>query len=145
MKNTILIALFVGFAMQAYASKVIPPRMVVEQLIEAVQEDKGEVVGWYFTFDKEKHGKLTPLSRDEQIKLLKDIPQDKMEFDKDKYAMDEGERFVVRLVAPKKLDFEVQRVLNKGELGPPWSYDILAIRETAQLPDGGDGKPAPQP
>lgn len=145
MKKTTLAVLFVGFAMQAYASEVIPPRMVVEDLIKAVQQGKQEVVGWCFKFDKEEHGKLTQLSRDDQIRLLKDISQDKIEFDKDKYAVDEGKRFVVRLVAPKKLDFEVQYVELKGELGPPWKYVILAIRETAQPPAGGAGQPAPQP
>ena len=139
MKKIILATILLGSAMQAYTSEVIPPRMVVEWLVKAVQEGKDELVRAYFKFDKEKHGKLSPLSRDEQIRLLKDIPLEKMEFDKDKYTVDEGTRFVVRLVAPKKLDFEIQCVELKGELGPPWKCDIVAIRETAQPPAQGDG------
>lgn len=138
MKKIIMATMLLGFAVQARASEVIPPRMVVEWLIKAVQEGKTEQIASYFKFDKEKNGKLTPLSRDEQIQLLKDIPLDKITFDKDKYAVDEGKRFVVRLVAPKKLDFEVQYVELKGALGPPWKYDILAIRKTAQPSSAGD-------
>ncbi len=142
MKRIIFAAVMLAYVSQAHASEVIPPRIVVERLVKAVQEGKDQLVSSYFKFDKQKHGKLTPLSRAEQIALLKDIPLDRMVFDKDKYAVDEGRRFVVRLVAPKKLDFEIEYVELKGDPGPPWKYDILAIRATAPPPRGGDGKPS---
>lgn len=141
MRRMMVAIMLLGFALPAFASEVIPSRMVVEWLIKAVQEGKNEVVASCFKFDKEKHGKLSPLSRDEQVQLLKDIPLDKIAFEKDKYAVDDGKRFVVKLVAPKKLDFEVEYVELKGELGPPWKYYILAIRETAQ-PSVGATPPA---
>lgn len=145
MKRMIVAIVLLGFTLPTFASQVIPPRMVVEWLIKAVQEGKDKVVASCFKFDKEKHGKLSPLSRDEQLQLLKEIPLDKISFEKAKYAVDEGKRFVVKLVAPKKLDFEVEYVERKGKLGPKWKYDILAIKETAQPSVGSDVYPVPQP
>lgn len=145
MKKIVTAIILLGLVVPASASEVNPPRIIVEWLIKAVHEGNSEVAGWYFTFDKEKHGDLTSLSRDGQIQLLKDIPPDKIVFDKDKYTMEEGKRFVVRLVAPKKLEFEMEYVELRGDRGPPWKYTIRAIRETAPPPAGIDGKPAPKP
>lgn len=145
MKMMIVAIMLLGFTLPVFASEVIPPRMVVEWLIKAVQEGRNEAVTSCFKFEKEKHGKLSPLTRDDQLQLLNDIPLDKIAFEKDKYAVDEGKRFVVRLIAPKKLDFEIEYVELKGKLGPPWKYNILAIRETAQPSVRGYGKPASQP
>ena len=137
--------LLLGFASHALASKVIPPGMIVEWLIKAVQEGNTEEVARHFTFEKEKHKSLSPLSRDEQLQLLKDIPLDKMVFEKGKYAIEDGKQFVIRLVAPKKLDFEIEHVQLDGDLGPPWNYVILAVRETAQPSGPGDAKPVLPP
>ena len=90
MKRMIVASILFGCTLPAFASQVMPPRMVVEWLIKAVQDGKSEVVASCFRFDKEKHGKLSPISRDEQLQLLKDIPLDKIAFEKDKYAVDEG-------------------------------------------------------
>ena len=95
--------------MQAQGSQIIPPRIVINWLIKTVQGKDDSSVRSDFTFDEKKHGTLTQLSRDEQIQLLKDIPVDNLQFDKDKYAMDAGDRFVVKLVSPIKLDFEIER------------------------------------
>lgn len=136
MKKIILALVFLGFTMQAYASEVAPPRIVVEWLIEAVQKERIDAIDAYFAFDEKKHGVLTPLSRDVQLQLLKDLPLDKIEFDKDKYFVDEGSRFVVSVVSPKKLDFEMQYVELTGEIGPPWTYDVIAIREAQEQGKG---------
>lgn len=120
-------------------SEVIPPRMVARLLIEAVQKDGGDVQAWQFAFDPKLHAALTPLSREEQLQALKGIRREEIRFDKDEYAVDEGTRFVVRLVTPRSLDFEIERVENKGELGPPWGYRIIAIRKTA-APDQAHGE-----
>ncbi len=69
-KNILFIAVF-GLVVQAQGSEVIPPRIVVKWLIKAVQKQKNAVVGWHFKFDETKHDKLTPLSRAEQLALLK--------------------------------------------------------------------------
>ncbi len=131
-KKIVLTLLISAFAMEVLASEVIPPRIVVKMLVTAVQEKRKEVIGWYFSFDKEKHGKLTSLTKEKQILILKDIPLDKLKFDKDEYTVDKGRRFVVCLVAPKKLEFEMEYIKLKGEKGPPWKYNIIAIRKSAQ-------------
>ena len=77
--------------------------------------------------------------------LLKDIPLDKLVFEKGKYAIEEGKRFVIRLVAPKTLDFDIEYVEIKGDRGPPWKYDILAIRETAPASAPTEAKPVLPP
>ena len=135
MKISILPFVILSLACQCHASEVIPPRIVVKWLIKAVQDEKPAVIEAHFKYNEKEYRGLTPFSRHEQLQLLKDLPLDQLRFDKDEYAVDEGKRFVVCLVAPTKLDFEMQKVeqLNThGELGPPWKYDIVAIRETAQ-------------
>lgn len=124
-----LAVLLLTLPMQAQGSEVIPPRIVVKCLVKAVQEKKDSAVRSYFTFNENKHSTLTSLSRDEQIQLLKDIPLDKLQFDKDEYATDEGQRFLVKAVSPVKLDFEIEREELKGELGPPYAYRVIAIRK----------------
>ena len=119
--------------------------MAVRWLIQAVQANQTNNIASQFGFDADKHGKLTPLSRDEQLRLLKDLPVDKLEFDKSEYADSYGEgRFVVKLVEPVELEFEIEYVDRKGDLGPPWKFVVIAIRKTAQPASSGDGKPSPE-
>ena len=132
MKKCIMLVGFLCLAGQVSGSLVFPPRIIVRRLIRAVQEQDDKVTGWYFTFDEKKHADLTPLSRAEQLALLKDLAPDKLKFERDQNTLDNGKRFVVRLVAPRKLDFEIQYKALKGDLGPPWTYEVIAIRRTAQ-------------
>ena len=144
MKRLIIAVCLLTLSQPAFASEVIPPRMAVRWLIQAVQANQTNNIASQFGFDADKHGKLTPLSRDEQLRLLKDLPVDKLKFDKNEYAVDEGRRFVVKLVAPVELEFEIEYVELKGDIGPPWKYVVIAIRKTAQPSSSVDGKPAPE-
>ena len=134
MKIIVLAVMFSLLTLQVYASEIIPSRLIVKELIEAVHDQKNEVIGWYFKFDKKIHVKITSLSRDEQLQLLKDLSLEKLKFDKDEYAEDMGKRFVVRLLAPKRIDFEIEKVIyhKGGSKGPPWGYQVIAIRKTAK-------------
>jgi hypothetical protein len=133
MKRYMITILIAGFAIQAHASEIIPPRMAVRWLIEAYQDtNRISSVAYHFAFDKKKHHTLTPLSRDEQLAILKTLQTDKLKFDQDEYYVDEGKRFVVKLLAPERLEFEMEAVELDGEIGPPMKYTVIAIRRTAQ-------------
>ena len=132
MRNAILTALLLGLAVQAHGSEVIPPRIAIGWLIQAVQEGRSNSVEYHFFFDEAEHDDLTPLSRDEQLALLKPLPIKKLKFDKDADTMDEGKRFVVKLLAPDKLEFEMEYVALDDVLGPPGKYVVIAIRRPAQ-------------
>jgi hypothetical protein len=137
MKRYMITILVAGFALHAHASQIIPPRMAVRWLIEASQgTSRTSSVAYHFTFDKKKHHKLTPLSRNEQLAILKKLKTDKLKFDKDEYYVDKGKRFVVKLLAPEKLEFEMEAVRLNGEIGPPMKYSVIAIRRAAQPSTG---------
>jgi len=139
MKRYIVTVLLASFALQVHASEIIPPRMAIRWLIEASQDtNRTSSVAYHFSFDQKKHDKLTPLSRNEQLAILKKLKADKLTFDKDQYHVDEGKRFVVKLLAPEKLEFEMEAVELKGEIGPPMKYAVIAIRRTAQQSPAGD-------
>lgn len=143
MRRAMLTALFLGLAVRAHGSEVIPPRIAITWLIQAVQAGRANSVAYHFIFDENKHEDLTPLSKDEQLALLKPLPINKLEFDKDADAADEGERFVVKLLAPDKLEFEMECVELDDVLGPPWKYAVIAVRRPAQQPASGDRLKAP--
>jgi hypothetical protein len=115
----------------AAGSKVIPPRMTVRLLIEDMQKEPIPTELWQYAFDPKAHSALTPLSRDEQLQALKGLRRADLQFDKDEYADDDkGPRFVIKLVAPRTLEFEMQHVELSGEIGPPWKYVVIAVRKT---------------
>ena len=120
---------------QVHASEVIPPEVVVEWLIKAYQGggEKAPQVGWYFKFDEKEHGQLTPLSREEQLWLLKNCPADQLKFDSKTVVLNDG-KFILRLLAPKKLDFVFQHYKNKGRIGPPWGYSMVALATAWRMP-----------
>jgi hypothetical protein len=132
MKRSILAILFLSLVVQAHGSEIVPPRIAVKWLVQAVQQDRTNSVTYHFAFIPKEHKKLTPLTRKKQLALLKDISIKKLKFDKDEYALDKGKRFVVKLLAPETLEFEMQHVDLKGDIGPPLKYVVIAIRKTAQ-------------
>ena len=135
MKRYLVAVLLSGFTFQAGASEIIPPRIAVKWLIEAAQNtNRTSSVAYHFTFEKKKHHKLTPLSRNEQVAILKTLEIAKLKFDRDEYHVDEGKRFVVKLLAPEMLEFDIETVELKGEIGPPVKYAVIAIRRTTQPP-----------
>ena len=137
MKIYMITMLVAGFALQANASEIIPPRIAVRWLIEASQNtNRTSSVAYHFAFDKKNHHKLTPLGRNEQLAILKKLKTDKLKFDKNEYHVDEGKRFVVNLLAPEKLEFEMEAVELKGEIGPPMKYTVIGIRRAVQPSTG---------
>ena len=144
MKRFMILVCALALSQPVLASEIIPPRIVVKWLVNAVQDGRTNSVTHYYSFAVEKHKALTPLSRAEQLQLLRDLPIDELKFDKDEYA-DEGQRFVVQLVAPIRLDLEMERVQLTGEMGPPWKYVVIAIRKTAQPAAYSDSIRTPVP
>lgn len=131
MKKIILLLVMGALVAGAAGSKVIPPRMTVRLLIEDLQKEPIPTELWQYAFDPKAHSALTPLSRDEQLQALKGLRRADLQFDKDEYADDdEKPRFVIKLVAPRTLEFEMQHVELSGEIGPPWKYVVIAIRKT---------------
>ena len=132
MKMLLSLAIFLCTVTQGVPSEVVPPRMIVKSLIRAVQEGRSEQVSWYFRPGDEEIEASTELSVEPQLGLLNGISLDAIRFDKDEYYLDGGDKFIVKVLAPSELDFELKKIEFEGEKGPPWGYRVIAITKSAQ-------------
>ena len=127
----VLVILIVLVSNALHASLIIPPRLVVKSLVQAVNEKSEARIGWYFKFNHTEHQHLTPLTRAEQLDLLRNIKTNEMLFEKDDYFIDRAGIFTVRLIEPKNIEFVMRWTPKPTEWrkGPPGEYDIIAIRK----------------